>query len=57
MFNFFKPKKTYKVVYETVYRTRYVEIVEAKSVAKAWKKVCEMNWFQRISCVSVEEIK
>ncbi len=57
MFNFFKPKKTYKVIYETVYRTRYVEIVEAKSVAKAWKKVRKMNWFQRISCVSVEEIK
>lgn len=57
MFNLFKPKKTYKVVYETVYRTKYVEIVEAKSVAKAWKKVCKMNDFQQISCVSVEEIR
>lgn len=57
MFNLFKPKKTYEVIYETIYRTRYVEIVEAKSVTKAWEKVCKMNSFLRISCVSVEEIK
>lgn len=35
MLNLSKPKKTYKVVYEIVYRVRYVEIAEAKSAAKA----------------------
>lgn len=55
MFNLFKRKKLYKVVWETVIGDTRQDIISARDPAHAWKKIKKDYPFSAWSCVSITE--
>ena len=57
MFNLFKPKKTYCMVYKDFYENRYRDIVRAKNIVDAWNKAKNRSIIRTDYCISITELE